>query len=86
MRLVLSLISLVCFYSFSPGIMKRAFFNNHVVGGCIQSINNWPEVWSVLTWIPVRRGLLSWTELLSRLARKEDLNFFFKSQLINIPI
>lgn len=25
MQLVLSLISLVCFYSFSPGIMKRAF-------------------------------------------------------------
>lgn len=57
MQLVLSLTALFCFVpvSFSLG---KDLFNNHVVGGCIESIKNWPKVHSVLAWVHIRRRLL----------------------------
>lgn len=47
MQLVLSLISFVSIAF--PWYHGKGLFNDHIVRGCIQSINNWPEVWNVLT-------------------------------------
>lgn len=54
---------LFCFCKLSPWCHGKDFLNNHIVGGCIQSLNNRPEVQSILSWIRVRKGLLARTEL-----------------------
>lgn len=43
MQLMLSLVP--CFISTAfPWYHERGLFNDHIMGGCIQSIKNWPEV------------------------------------------
>lgn len=67
MQLVLSLIPLFCFvlsWEAFPLVSWKGPFK-HIVGGCIQSLNNWPEVWSSLSWIHAREELLTTTALLN---------------------
>lgn len=78
MQLVLSFNSLVlflfCLWELFPWYHGKDLLNTTLLGGCIQSLNNWPEVWSSLSWIDAKEGLLTTTALLDKkLAAEEDL-------------
>lgn len=75
--------SLFCFVSisFSPSIKKRTSYPR-IVGGCIQSLSNWPEVRTPLFWIPRGKGSLPQLNFSRKKLAGEEGFILLKSKLI----